>query len=287
MNYITMQNLGRCGRFGNQMFQYTFLKTYAKQWELQVQTPAWVGQAIYELTDPGISIRLPQRRERYNPQTHQPIPPKGREFTNTDFFGYAQYHTSYYKPNQAYIQQLFRVRKEYLEQLNPQVETIRGSAKTLVGLHIRRGDYGQHYFPRTPLKWFLQWLKQNWSRWDHPQLVLATEDPNLAEAFSNYNARLLPNHTTTKLPPYFCDFYLLTQCDVLAISESSFSFFAAMLNTKLQELWQSRLNKEGFEQIDPWDSYVLPREKISQYPHLQKLVTTDADRLDSDADVQN
>ena len=287
MTLITMRQLGRVGRFGNSLFQYAFLKTYAKKWGLSVQTAPWVGQTIYEIDDPPVTVSLLARHERRDPRTHQQLPPVGREFVRTDFIGYAQYHTSYYRPDRDYIRQLFRVREKYRQPLADAVAEVRGDAKTLVGLHIRRGDYGHAYFPRTPLKWFRQWLAKNWPRWEQPQLAIATEDRKLVDAFKDYGARLMPDRPILDLPPYFPDFHLLTQCDVLAASESSFSFFAAMLNTKLQELWQSQLDTQGFVQLDPWDADVLPRKLIAAYPHLKKLVTTDADSLDPDTDLQD
>lgn len=280
-----MRLLAQHGRFGNQLFRYAFLRIYAAQHQLQLQTAPWEGQRFFEIDDPPVTVYLPMRREPHHPwRESQTLPPSGEEFVNHDFFGYAQYHTSYYRPHRDFIRQVFRVRERYRAQLQTLTDSLRQGAETVIGLHIRRGDYGQAIFPKTPLVWFLAWLRQNWERWPRPRLFVATEDRSLLPAFAEYSPWVAPS-SLADLPDYFLDFHLLRHCDVLAISASTFSFFAAMLNERLQELHRSRLAVQGFEKIDPWDSFPLPREAIARYPHLQKLVTTDADRLDLDTDV--
>ena len=61
---ITMSTFGTNGRFGNQIFQYAFLKIYAKEHDLQVQIPRWpIGEYLFGHQDPEISQILPQIRE--------------------------------------------------------------------------------------------------------------------------------------------------------------------------------------------------------------------------------
>lgn len=48
-------------RFGNNLFQYCFARAYAERIGATLQTSAWVGQQIFELSDPPIEKPLPQR----------------------------------------------------------------------------------------------------------------------------------------------------------------------------------------------------------------------------------
>ena len=49
---ISMSTLGRMGRFGNQIFQYGFLRLYGRIHGLQVEVPDWVGRWLFDLDDP-------------------------------------------------------------------------------------------------------------------------------------------------------------------------------------------------------------------------------------------
>ena len=44
---VTMYCLGKLGRFGNQLFQYAYLKIYAQIHDLRVETPEWIGQYLF------------------------------------------------------------------------------------------------------------------------------------------------------------------------------------------------------------------------------------------------
>ncbi len=57
------------------------------------------------------------------------------------------------------------------------------------------------------------------------------------------------------------DFYVLTQAKALAISNSTFSFAAAMLNTQAREFVRPVIDRYpmtgGLKRFDPWDSEPL------------------------------
>jgi len=66
---ITMSKFGRFGRFGNQIFEYMFLKTYAKKHGLEVQIPPWVGNYLFGTDDPPTTLVLNNvpAEESYDP----------------------------------------------------------------------------------------------------------------------------------------------------------------------------------------------------------------------------
>lgn len=63
MKLVQISTLGRNGRFGNQLFQYAFARTYAEHVGAILETPPWIGQELFGLHDPPISCMLPQRHE--------------------------------------------------------------------------------------------------------------------------------------------------------------------------------------------------------------------------------
>jgi protein subunit release factor A len=44
---LTMSSIGKLGRFGNQLFQYAFLRICAERSGARIECPPWVGQALF------------------------------------------------------------------------------------------------------------------------------------------------------------------------------------------------------------------------------------------------
>jgi hypothetical protein len=95
---------------------------------------------------------------------------------------------------------------------------------------------------------------------------------------------------------YYPDFYILTQLDVVAISNSSFSFVASMLNERAKFFCRPSLLSNKIIPFDPWDSYVLLIEKKENLPdsgYKARITTTDSlvvakgDTLTISVKVQN
>lgn len=296
---ITMKQLGRMGRWGNQIFQYAFLRTYAKKLGLSYQCPQWEGQRIFGFDDPPLNgASLPQLSERWNidhssrsnyqDAWYPSIPPTGRDAINKDYCGYCQFHTSYYAPFKQFLQNTFTIAPEVERRVLPILEKLRYRGKTLVGLHLRRGDTGRAIFYLTPNQWYLKWLEENWDRLDNPALFIASEDPKDIEDFRRYRPSCTSDFINLKAERYtsynylrcdldnplpasmdwFPDWYVLNHCDVLLFGESTFSFTAALLNPSLREAWRSRLSLQSFEKINPWNTEPLAREHLDDHPNI-------------------
>lgn len=286
-----MSQFGNWGRAGNQFFQYAFLTGYAKKYNLQLQLPQWVGSYLFGCIEPKVTRSLTLWRENSDGLQH-PDPPKGDEIVNRDFRGYAQYHTSYYARNKKRIRSLFVPVPTIKKRLKTPLRTFKGNSGTLIGIHLRRGDYGQSIFPIIPTSWYLKWLEKNWQRFGNSTLFVATEDASLVADFCEYNPQTfetlggtfsdepLPNCTYLRRDLVTCnkramdwypDFYLLSQCDVILGGSTTFSFFAAMLNPSLKEYWRATLTDAKFIRTDPWDSYPMLREQVRDYEHLDGI----------------
>ncbi len=289
---ITMKQFGKWqfGRSVNQFFQYAFLTGYAQQYDAELQLPPWVGAHLFETTTPTVTTLLPPWKEPGN-GSRQPEPPRGSELVNHDFQGYAQYHTLYHTRNRERIRGLFQPVGSIIARVGPAVTKLRSQGKTIVGVHLRRGDYGRRIFPIIPVSWYLHWLRDNWKRFANPALFIATEDQLLVEEFAQYNPQTVEmlGLTLSKEPMADCtyleedlavkdnramdwypDFHLLTQCDIVMGPSSTFSFFAAMMNPSLQEYWRASLEVETFQRTDPWNAYPQLRQTPKHYGHLQE-----------------
>lgn len=264
---ITMSTLGKNGRFANQLFQYAFLKIYAKIHNLEVRTPPWVGQYLFGHKDPPVSRKLREVKETTNELTDAVVPNTKERFENVDFWGYFQYNTKYYAPYKEYFRSLFRPVLKIERQMNQAVNRLRSKGKTVIGLHLRRGDYGRGYFFVAPSKWYKDWLQDLWCKLDEPVLFIASDEPEkVLGDFAQYNP-ITTKDLDADLPeaPFYPDFYILGKCDIVAISNSSFSFLACMLNEQGKLFCRPRLSAKALIPFDPWNSETIFRdEKVCQ-----------------------
>ncbi len=266
-NLITMSTFGTNGRFGNQIFQYAFLKIYAKEHDLQVQIPRWpIGEYLFGHQEPEISHILPQIRESSQEIAESEILNAKPPLQNIDIRGYFQYHTSYYAQYKDYFCDLFKPRAEIEQKIQQAWHKLGLSQKTVVGLHIRLKDYGFSYFFIPPFTWYLDWLKDIWSSLDHPILYIATDEPEtVLPHFSAYHP-VTAKDLQIELPEadfdagFYVDFYILSQCDRVAISNSTFSFAACMLNQRGKVFVRPHLPSEKLIPFDPWDSEPIFRD---------------------------
>lgn len=261
---LRMSTLGVNGRFGNQIFQYAFTRLFARRHGMEAQIPPWAGSALFGHQDRCGSEPLPLWREE-----NGVLPPEMEELDKPkqshELWGYFQCHTSFYRAHQAEFRAMFRPLDSIRVPLRQSVERLRSTGKTLVGIHLRRGDYAGGDFWPAPSHWYIQWLERIWPTLDQPVLYLASDEP--AKIIGDF-ARFAPKTAADlglKLngAEFYADFFTLTQCDVLAISNSTFSYAAAMLNEKAQCLMRPDPDHQGLVPFDPWDSRVLLMPKLA------------------------
>lgn len=255
---ISMTSLGSNGRFGNQLLQYAFMRCYGRVHGLRVEVPEWIGRWLYDLDDPGPSGRLPQAREDGEQLVKSLSKLSPDVFANHDLWGYFCGHTSHLRPHRDFIRTLFQPGGRVRPVLEAATADIRRGKKTLVAMHLRRGDFGYGRFWIAPERWYLEWLLDIWPKLDDPVLYIASDDPDIDRHFSAYVPRSIRNVSAT-IPgaDFMVDFHILTQADCLAISNSTFSFMAAMLNSTARHLFRPDPQQERLVPFDPWDSDVL------------------------------
>jgi len=290
--YITMSTLNK-HRWANALFQYMFVHIYGKSHNLLVQTPPWVGEQLLNIEPSPMTVKLLPFYERLR-STGQPYGPPVTEAIGHDFYGYGQYHTSYYQPYRKFIQDLLQPKPAVEDRLSDTaigrlVFRSIGIMGDIIGIHLRRGDYGRliHYI--TPVQWYLDWLEKNWERFEYPVLFIASEDRSLVDQFAKYNPRTaeslgvdlraepLPTatyldhdleHPQPHLMDFFPDWYLLAHCQYLLIPNSTFSFTAAMLSRRLKRCYRSDLPTQQFHEIDVWNTTPLSYDMAENYKHV-------------------
>lgn len=287
---LTMSSIGQLGRFGNQLFQYAFLRLCAEKSGARVECPAWVGQTLFGHQDAPISKRLPPATEckdeeenlfdvipEFIPYLEKLADAKslrvGVEALNTglanvDLWGFFQFHNRYFKPHQQYFRSLFQPVDNLKIALEEGLNTLRSKGSTIVGIHIRRSDYLKE--PRMgftlvfPTKWYCEWLEGIWDELENPILLLCSDDlDGIVADFAKFSP-VTTSDLKIQLPAemkeldFYIDFFMLSQCDMVCSSNSNFSFVACMLNQRAKMFFRPHWDfSSRFIVFDPWDSHPL------------------------------
>lgn len=256
---IAMTALGQMGRFGNQIFQYGFMRLYGHIHHLQVEVPDWIGRWLFDLDDPHQSAPLPpvnETRELMGGLLRENSLP---QLANYDLWGHLQCHTSYFRPHQALFRALFRPGARLQPSLDRAMARLREHGRTLVAIHLRRGDYrGGEYFWPAPSSWYLGWLRAVWPELEEPLLYIASDDPSVHREFADFSP-ITAGDLGVTLPgaEMYPDFHIMAQADVLAISNSSFSVAAALLNEHARFCMRPAPHEHRLVPFDPWNTDVL------------------------------
>jgi hypothetical protein len=255
---VTMSTLGLNGRFGNQLLQYGFLRMYGAEHGLSVEAPDWIGRDLFDLDDPLYTGNLPLVREsevdlvaslnREDPQV----------WRNADLWGYCLYPTGGLRRYRDQFRGLFRPGRRVAPLMALAETRLRERGDTVVALHLRRGDFGQGRYWIAHSAWYAQWLDELWQRLDRPVLYVATDDAAVVAELERYRP-VTAAELAVSIPgaEFYPDFHLLSTADALAISNSSFSFVAAMLNRRAGAFMRPDRDGRRLVAFDPWDSPVL------------------------------
>lgn len=293
MSIVRMSRLGKMGRFGNMVLQSMFLRAYAARHGAKCELAPSVLDRLFIMDDvyPISDVPLDAYQERGGVYEHA-TPPKGDELVNRDFVGYAQIHTSWYTTFERVdiktsgYPHAPRIGERFITEGCGMAQSGR---YTFVGIHLRRGDYGQLMYYITPVEWYLKVLEELWPTLKRPVLFVATEDPSLLEHFKAYNPKtsadlglnmsaerheLYPylehdlKNPTVEALDFYPDFFVLSRlCRYLLIPNSTYSYAAAMLNGS-PNVYRSSLEVRGFEKIDPWNDHPIQFQYVEDYPDV-------------------
>src|SRR5690606_29270207 len=177
-----------------------------------------------------VRVRLPQVQiYKHSKPLHQKNPP----YVNIDLIGQYFWHTSVYKPYKSKFQALFQPTPNIKEKVERGMSKLRSRGRTIVGLHVRRGDilpprWHNHArnFP-VPTRWYTHWLESIWHQLENPILYIASDSLDMVvKDFKRYRPvtafDIFPDFPSQPLygsnhrlmdPSIYPDFYVLTQSD--------------------------------------------------------------------------
>lgn len=266
---ITNATIGKLGRFGNHFFQYLFLKFHALDMGYEYEHTPWIGDQMFCSSPGTITVKRGLREVKqtsYSTQSCHLLNGSDR-LANANVTGFFQYNTTHYKRHREQIRSTFSFKGDFLDRAQQIQRMFNARDGLVVGLHLRRGDYGNRWFFIAPTRWYVEWLRT--FQIDHPKVTIyiASDEPDLVVPdFADFNvmtARDLPRSSLGE-PEFFDDFAALTLCDKVAISNSSFSFAASMLNAKADEFVRPDLAARRLIPFDPWRSEPLLRDELAE-----------------------
>lgn len=306
---VTMSGFGELGRFGNQVLQYAFLKSYATAHNIaEIQVPSWIGADIFGLDDAPVRRALPSAVEFSGTLANSTFTDDlinyvknssdattvelGKDVLsaeaansneaprNVDIWGWFQWNSKIYAPFKDVLRETFAPNaplNEHMEEIFESNIRYRGGKKrTVIGIHLRYGDYqniaASSFGYCAPTSWYLEWLQQIWNTVENPLLVVTSDDlKSVVGDFAGYDmvttasAGLnMPDEYRGRKAGFFPDWYALTQCDVLAISNSTFSFSASLMNTR-ENLQVYRAHYAlKLTQITPWNAEPIVHRDIEK-----------------------
>lgn len=193
-------------RWGNQVGQYVFARSLAYHLGVELQTPQWAGQEIFNINDPPIVEKLPSLAYNEIPAT-----------SGYAVHGHFQNQRSFDYISRSQARTWLRVRPEILK-------LCRKPKNGYIACHLRRGDYAKHFNSHYAVIDKVCYQKAL-SKFGYREkdVIWFTEEVKQP----GYNK--LPWHLQ-----FVHDFVLIMQADVVFRANSTYSYWAAALgNSKV------------------------------------------------------
>jgi hypothetical protein len=232
---VTYTYLGKRGDMGNQIFEIAVLLAAGRRSQAKVVLPTQVQSlplnALFDLSSVEWKDITPDvAYSEYSNHEIIQVPADGRTY---DIYGYRQSYL-YFEDYAEEVRRLFTPRVEILEA----VRSILPSA--YIAVHIRRGDYIKaihsvpllREFRRCQLDYYKGGIKKLRELYPEHPLLICTDSPAWVKPLLpelDPHAELAP--VPEGVDPKFSDFCTLYLANALVMSNSSYSFWAAYLQT--------------------------------------------------------
>jgi len=222
---ISFRELGRYGRFGNQLFQYAFLRTTAQRLGVKFFCPAWPGDSIFFLDDDSERSRMPGPTDK---EYRQPLENGGfidsalRIGDGTNILGYFQAERYF---DRGSVTRWYTFRPEVVAAVQAKYRHI--DLAQCAGIHLRFGDMKDNpMFVVLPPRYYAKALSILPLR--EQVLVFSDEVPAAREYLRDVPGKFVYIDGNE----HFEDLYLMTQCGDFVCSVSTLSWWGAWLNDR-------------------------------------------------------
>lgn len=247
---LTFKNLGKYGRLGNQMFQYSFLYNTGKK------TGFEIGYDFKNKPEIASIFKLEAKNSDRIIQKNYAVEKNDFAYFDssavpegTDFIGYFQ-NSRYVEESYDDLKKIFTFDDNLLQKCYSFMKDLKSKIeKPLVSIHVRRGDYLQlqDSFIVSDLNYFNECIDQLGGNTNH--YVIFTDDKKWCfDTFKHIPNIIMNNDTAT-------DLCLMSLCDHNIISNSSFSWWGSWLNENLDKKilapkkWFTEKGPKNWQQI--------------------------------------
>ena len=224
---ISFSKLGQYGKFGNQMFQYVFLRTMAQRLDVKFYCPYWEGDSVFDLNDQEEKIECVDQIVNNFCQVKEDCGYQKEAMQisdGTEICGYFQ--------SEKYFDSKIKVRSwftfnEDIRKIKDQFSFIDFSQSVSVSLRMG-DDYGQRrdLYPLYPLVYYQKALKLVQQK---KHVLIFSDRPDRAEDFFK-KIKKKHNMIFIKNPNDCQQMYLISLCHDNIITNSTFSWWGAWLN---------------------------------------------------------
>jgi len=259
---ITFLHLGQLGRLGNQLFQYSMLKSVSIETGFELKIPHPKNITFQNQTcfldsfnlecDFLTQLDLSCIKNHFIEEDHTVYNPDVFHIQdNTNFHGYFQ-SFQYFKKNQHQIRKELTLKKYLNDKASDYIKSLKTNNEKIVSIHIRRGDnsdgtnpdYLNYYGKSDKLT-----SDSSFGKYFYPALKMF-EDKNVKFLVFSGGSRKGINHNQSDIEWcknnligdkfIFCegnsdieDFAIMKNCDHhIASHMTSFGYWAAFLNEK-------------------------------------------------------
>ena len=183
---IAFTRLGQLGNFGNQLFQYAFLRTTANRLGVRFVCPRWLGDQAFVLMDHDERAEFPSgiRHCYREPSEHVGFHPEALRISDdTELSGYFQ--TERYFPDASKVRSWYTFTDE-IKRVKERFQDVDFSGS--VSLSLRIGDDYEayrHWFPLFPLRYYLDALDLATHK---KTLLIFSDRPDRAKIFFSGNS---------------------------------------------------------------------------------------------------
>ena len=261
---ISFSKLGEYGRFGNQLFQYAYIRTQAQRLKVKFYCPSWLGETIFTLGDEKERCEsfVPSHLYKEDPYKHGFSLSATSIEDGIDVAGYFQSWKFFTKED---IFSWYVFKESLFTALHEKYSHIDFS--NAVAVHVRLGDYmeGSFMFYTPTATYFKKALSKINSK---GQVVVFSEH---VETVKKYLGSMPDNTVYIEGNKNYEDFYLMTLCKDTIISPSSFSW------------WAAYLNKHPHKKIIAPTYWYIPYSRVTyDNIHMPDWITLDGHRVLAD-----
>lgn len=223
---ITFSKLGSYGRLGNQLFQVAALIEFSKKYKCDFVIPEWKYSSYFKKDFKQqaliVDMLIEEKYYHYTPEFWDQYAELFKT-KNVDLAGYFQ-SPKYWQQSKSEIVNSFTFKTEYVQRLKSKFERV--FEKSTIAIHIRRGDFiANPNYTLLPLSYQIRALLKYFPDYKNYNLLFFSDDI----VYCMSHIRQFQNVFFSKGQSEIEDLCLMTLCDHFIISNSTFSWWGALL----------------------------------------------------------